>query len=182
MKADFVLQIQSQISQDIRREFSKLQKELIAQIKTELKDEIAGVKDEVAIKLENNEANMKTLGNNIQSASLKIEDFDIRLRAIQSSINDNLATTNKNLVDNFDQMKRSVTEDMSGFKIELQQSKSHLENFKSSTESSLQSTLNEHTNQIYSTLDKLKTEMTNKVNAMQVTIATRIEFWGGMKD
>merc|ERR1712226_1297143 len=144
------MEIQAQISNDIRSEFSKLQKELIAQIKTELSTEVSKIKDEVSLKLDANEENMKNLGNSVESTTQDIQDLDIRLAQISKSVNTHLTETNKNLVDNFYQLKNSVTEDLSSFKVEIQQSKSHLENFKSSTESALNTALGEHTQQIYS--------------------------------
>ena len=109
------MEIQSQISNDIRNEFSRLQKELIAQIKTELSTEVGKIKDEVSIKLDANDQQTKNLKNEVEKTLQAVDDLDIRIKSGQKTINEQLGETSKNLGDQFFAMKKSVTDEVAEF-------------------------------------------------------------------
>lgn len=174
IRASVAMEIKSQIGLDIRTEFSKLQKELIAQIKTELSTEVSKIKDEVTVKLDANEAQTKTLKNELEKTLQAVDDLEVRIKTGQKTTSELLQETNQNLVDQFYAMKSSVTEEVGQFKVELQQSKSHLDNFKSSTLGEITKTLSEHTEQLYKSIDANQHDLILKVQLMQVSLNKRV--------
>jgi len=174
LRASLAMEIQSQISNDIRNEFSRLQKELIAQIKTELSTEVGKIKDEVSIKLDANDQQTKNLKNEVEKTLQAVDDLDIRIKSGQKTINEQLGETSKNLGDQFFAMKKSVTDEVAEFKVELQQSKSHLDNFKSSTLTSITTALSEHTETLYKSIDSNQVQLITRINTMQTALNKRL--------
>lgn len=174
IRASVAMEIQQQISNDIRNEFIKLQKELLTSIRSELANEVGKIKEEVNVKLDSTANQSKALKADLEKTLLAMDDLDIRIKTGQKVASDLMTSTTQNLVDQYYNMKTSVTEDLGSFKVELQQSKSHLENLKTSVLSEMASTLSAHTDQLYKSIDANQNELISKVNLMQVSLNKRV--------
>ena len=147
---------------------------MISQIKIELTSEVKKIQREVANKLDTNSDQVKRLSNTLDSTVQAVGDLDIKVTNINKQITNNMQKTNSDLVEQFYTLKNSITEDVSGFKIQLQQSNSHLDNFKVQTNDAVSSTLSAHTTSMYTSFDKIQEELISKVNKMQVALNKRL--------
>ena len=109
------MEIQQQISNDIRNEFTKLQKELLTSIRSELANEVGKIKEEVNVKLDSTASQSKALKADLEKTLLAMDDLDIRIKTGQKVASDLMTSTTQNLVDQYYNMKTSVTEDLGSF-------------------------------------------------------------------